>query len=552
MGAVRTVADVLRQPHRPEHTLGYLTGPEPTYTTHGQLRERALRVLGMLQDRGVEPGEFVGLVTTDIQVFVESFWACLLGGAIPLPVSAGTAPEHQRKVLRVMKLFGDRFLIIDRSGWARLAEFASGDGLQERMAALEPRVMWSEDILRAAAEGLDGRPHDARPEDVAYVQFSSGSTRAPKGICLTHRNLLANMESITRAIELQPEDRPIAWMPLTHDMGLIGGHLTALYRSTSHTIIPTERFVRRPLTWLQHASELRSTITTAPNFAYQHTLRAYRPERFEGCDLSALRVIFNGAEPIVYDLARRFLETFEAHGLRPAAMFPVYGLAEASLAVTTPPLMSGLRRTAVDRTQLGLGDRAVPPAADKDRLDLVPVGSPVHRTDVRIGDGTAPDGTVGPIWIRGDNVTTRVRTDDGESSPQVDGWYDTGDLGFFKDGDLHVCGRVKEMAIVNGQNVFPHDIEEVALAVDGLERGKVVAIGVRDPETDREVLGVFVQWRKGAEAFAPVAQAIREVVTRRTGVQASIVHPVPAIPKTTSGKVQRVQLARDYECGRLS
>lgn len=553
----QTLTDILRRPLHPEHTVGYLTGSDPVFTTHAELFARSQRVLGLLQARGVRPGEYVGLVTASPQAFLESFWGCLLGGAIPLPVSAGASPEHQRKLLRVMAMYGDRYLIIDGPNWERVEAYVGDEGERDRLAALEPRVLRAEDVLAAAGgDGPDGVLHDVQPDDFAYVQFSSGSTRAPKGIQLTHRNLVTNTTAIRSAIELGPRERPIGWMPLTHDMGLIGGHLTPMIGGTNHTLIPTERFVRRPLSWLQEAVTHGSTVTSGPNFAYQHVLRAYKPARFEGLDLSKIRVILNGAEPIAYDLVRRFLETFAAHGLNPAAMFPVYGLAEASLAVSTPPLLSGLRRTSLDRTQLQVGDRVQAPENPRDRLDLVPVGTSVDYTDVRIGDGTpggtAAEGVVGPIWIRGDNVVTSMRTDDGESDPRVDGWYDTGDLGFVLDGDLHICGRVKEMAIVNGQNVFPHDIEEVAAEVEGVLPGKIIAIGVRDPTTNREVLALFVLWRKSAEAFEDVAQALRETVTKRTGVQVSIVRAVSAIPKTTSGKLQRLQLARDFEQGRLS
>ncbi|MEO1232329.1 MAG: AMP-binding protein [Myxococcota bacterium] len=553
---IETLTDVLRRPLRPEHTVGYLTGKDPVFTSYVDLEARARRILGLLQARGIRPGEHVGLVTSSPQVFIESFWGCLLGGAIPLPVSAGASADHQRKLLRVLAMYDDRFLIIDDASWQRAEEFGASEGQEERLSALSPRVLRSDEILAAAdGEGPEGVEHNVQPDDFAYVQFSSGSTRAPKGIQLTHRNLVANISAIRSAIQLMPDDRPIGWMPLTHDMGLIGGHLTGMIAGTHHTLIPTERFVRRPLTWLQEAVAQGSTVTSGPNFAYQHVLRAYKPDRFEGLDLSRLRVIFNGAEPIAYDLVRRFLETFAPHGLNPAAMFPVYGLAEASLAVSTPPLLSGLRRTSLDRTHLQLGDRVRPPEAPRDRLDLVPVGTPVDFLDVRIGDGTplgrAPEGVVGPIWIRGDNVVTSLRTDDDESDPRVDGWYDTGDLGFVLDGDLHICGRVKEMAIVNGQNVFPHDIEEIASEVEGVIPGKLIAIGVRHPETDREVLALFVLWRKSREAFEDVAQRLRQTVVNRTGVQVSIVLPVSAIPKTTSGKLQRLQLARDFEQGKL-
>ncbi|MEM1023660.1 MAG: AMP-binding protein [Myxococcota bacterium] len=537
----QTLIDGLRDPLRPEHRIGYLTGPDPVFTSYAELHDRAQRVLGLLQDRGVGPGRFVVLVSADIQAFLELFWGCLLGGAVPVPVSAGGTDEHLLKIQRVLGLFDDPLLLIEADGRDRLAAWSE---------VPMPKVLTLDEVRSAAAGGVEGRLHDVKPDDLAYVQFSSGSTRAPKGIQLTHRNLVANTDGIIQAIQLEPEDRPHAWMPLTHDMGLIGGHLTPFMRGTNHTLIPTERFVRRPLTWMQEAATHGVTVTSGPNFAYQHTLRVYKPERFEGLDLSPVRVIFNGAEPISYELVKRFLNTFETHGLRPASMFPVYGLAEASLAVSMPPLLSGLRRTVVDRRKLGLGDTVRAPERPEDGLDLVPLGKAIPHCEFRIGDG-APDDTVGPIWIRGDNVTRRVRTEDGDLDPLVDGWYETGDLGFVSGGDLHVAGRVKEMAIVNGQNVYPHDVEAVASQVDGIELGKVIAAGVRDPGSGREVLALFVLWRKDDEEFTGLAQRLREHVTRQTGVAPSVIHPVSKIPKTTSGKLQRVRVAQSWEVGEL-
>lgn len=539
----RTLVEALKNPIRPDHRIGYLTGPDPVFTTYVELHDRATRVLGLLQARGVRPGSFVGLVTADVQVFLEVFWGCLLGGAVPVPVSHGASEEHLTKVSRVLAAFDAPFLVTDAESWARQRTFMESEG------TMMPAFVDVAEVQQAAHEGPNGRHHDVRPDDLAYVQFSSGSTRSPKGIKLTHANLVANTDGIIQAIQLQPDDRPHAWMPLTHDMGLIGGHLTPFMRGTNHTLIPTERFVRRPLTWMQEAAAHGVTVTSGPNFAYAHTLRVYKPERFEGLDLSPIRVIFNGAEPISYELVKRFLDAFAAHGLRPGSMFPVYGLAEASLAVAMPPLMSGLRKTEVDRNHLGIGDQVRPTDDPKQKLDLVPVGRAIPHCTFRIGEGV-PDGVVGPIWIKGDNVTREIRTAEGDIDPLVDGWYDTGDLGFVLDGDLHICGRVKEMAIVNGQNVFPYDIEAVAAEVDGLEPGKVVAAGVRDPKSGREVLALFILYRKN-EGFAELAQRVREQVTQRTGIAPTILEPVTKIPKTTSGKIQRVRMAQSFEAGTL-
>jgi acyl-CoA synthetase (AMP-forming)/AMP-acid ligase II len=322
--------------------------------------------------------------------------------------------------------------------------------------------------------------------------------------------------------------------------------------------MPTALFVRRPGLWLAKASEHRVTVTCSPNFGYKHYLKSHDPAKAAALDLSAIRVIFNGAEPIAADLCRQFCEALAPAHLVPNAIFPVYGLAEASLAVTFPQVGAPLETVSLARGFLGPGDevRAVPPGTDA-AVELVCVGKPVQGCEVRIADesgvATAP-GTIGRILIRGDNVSAGYYADQAQTdlSRTPDGYFDTGDLGTIYHGQLVITGRIKEILFVSGQNHFPQDIEVVLAQHAGIEIGRAAATGVRaaNAATD-DVLVFLLSKDDDLAAFAEQARTVRRVVSERTGVPVAAVVPVRQFPKTTSGKIQRFALARDFEAGRF-
>ena len=275
-------------------------------------------------------------------------------------------------------------------------------------------------------------------------------------------------------------------MPLTHDMGLIGFHLTPLFQGVDHWLMPTALFVRRPGLWPAKASEHRVSVTCSPNFGYQHYLKSHDPAKAANLDLSRIRIIFNGAEPIAADLCREFLAALAPARLAPNVMFPVYGLAEASLAVTFPAVGAPLAVETFARGALGPGDvvRTADPAA-ADAVEFVRVGTPVKGCEVRIADDArrrrVPPGTVGRILIRGDNVSPGYFDDAAltAASRTADGFLDTGDLGTLRDGELVVTGRIKEILFVGGQNHYPQDIELMLATHAGIELGRSAATGVR-------------------------------------------------------------------------
>ncbi|HHO58762.1 MAG TPA: AMP-dependent synthetase, partial [Thiotrichales bacterium] len=349
-------------------------------------------------------------------------------------------------------------------------------------------------------------------------------------------------------------DKLFSWMPLTHDMGMIGFHLTAIVVGMHHTIMDTATFVRRPLLWLSEASNKRATILCSPNFGYKHFLKVFESKGIDALDLSPVRLIFNGAEPISVDICRQFMQAMQPFGLADNAMFPVYGLAEASLAVSFPEPQSPLQTLSLKRDQLGIGDPVVIDNEPAQSMTFVLVGKPIRDCHVRITDDdntVLSDGHVGHIQLKGDNVTAGYYHED-EINRQLisdDGWLDTGDSGAFVDGQMVITGRVKDIIFVNGLNFYSHDLENILHPLDELELGKVVVDGARKPDSAEDELIVYVLHRGDIDRFMPLAQKIRKTLNTATGVEVQQVIPVKRIPKTTSGKVQRHRLTDEYLAG---
>ena len=521
----------------------------------GALHERALGILYRLQALGARPGDKLILLLSSNEPFIDAFWAAVLGGIIPVPVAPGISDEHRHKLLRIVRKLGNPFIYTEQRLLERIGSFAAAHEHSELYQALRRRAFLVDEL---DALGRSGKPYRAQPSDVAFIQFSSGSTSSPKGVVLTHANLMANIRGVSTAAGFHEDDVSLSWMPLTHDMGLIGFHLIMFANLIQTHLMPTELFVRRPLLWLQLAASVHASILCSPNFGYRHYLKVLGERTPSGLDLSGVRLIFNGAEPISVELCDEFLTRLGAAGLKRNAMFPVYGLAEASLAVSFPPPGVSYHARRFNRHRLSLNAQACEVAADsRDALQLVSVGRAVPFCALRITDDAdliLPEQRVGHIHIRGDNVTRGYFEDDATNAATftADGWLRTGDLGLIDEGELYITGRHKEILFVNGQNYYPHDLERIAEAVPGLELGKVVVAGVRAPGTETEQLLVFVLHRGELSEFVPIARQLARVLSEQAGLELDAVVPVRRIPKTTSGKVQRHLLEQEYLTGNFN
>jgi acyl-CoA synthetase (AMP-forming)/AMP-acid ligase II/aryl carrier-like protein len=549
----KTLFDVLEGNRDVDRAITYVDGENSERRVpYGEVYARAVGILYHLQAMGARRGDKMIIFLSSNEQFLDGFWAAVCGGITPVPLAVGISDEHRHKLLRVARKLGKPLLYTDAKNLERLQALAEQVGESALFDELNARAFLVEsitDISRA------GKLYPPAADDLAFIQFSSGSTAEPKGVMLTHGNLIANTQGSTAVDKFNDQDVTLSWMPLTHDMGLIGFYLMQFANRVHVHLMPTELFVRRPLLWLQVAAKKRVTITCSPNFGYRHFLKVLGDRRLEGVDLSAIRLIYNGAEPISVELCNEFMNKLAYTGLKRQAMYPVYGLAEASLAVTLPELGSDYRWLRVNRHQLNLGAQIeLNPADARDALELMCVGRVVPNTEVRIASDARdalPEAHVGHILIRGASVTRGYFADPQATALAVgaDGWVDTGDLGFLYEGSLYIAGRSKEIIFVNGQNYYPYDLENIAQRAPGLDLNKLVAAGVAKPGSQGEELVVFVLHRGSMAEFLPTAAAVSRLINEHTGLEVAQVIPTKRIPKTTSGKVQRHVLEQAYVDG---
>lgn len=549
----RTLTELIEANRGHPGRITYLEGEHDARDVgFGELYERALGILHHLQRLGARRGDKLILFLGNNEQFIDAFWAAVLGGIVPVPVALGISDEHRHKLLRIARKLGTPFIYTERRSLDRIGAFAAQAGETQTFEGLRSRAFLVDDLTDISRAG---KRHEATPDDIAFIQFSSGSTSEPKGVVLTHGNILANARGASQAAGFTPDDVSLSWMPLTHDMGLIGFHLIMFYNRVHAHLMPTELFIRRPLLWLAFASRIRATLLCSPNFGYKHYLKVLGERAVEGLDLASVKLIFNGAEPISVELCEEFLTRLAPARLARNAMYPVYGLAEASLAVSFPPPGAPMRTIALDRHHLGVGApvELVEPGS-RDAVQLISEGRPIPYCSVRIADEEdqpLPEGRIGHLHMRGENVT-RGYFESPEANAAAftaDGWLRTGDLALIHQGELYVSGRAKEIIFVNGQNYYPHDLEAIVQRIDGLELGKVVAAGARRPGEEVERLLLFILHRGSMEDFLPLATAAGRLVNEQTGLEVAEVVPVKRIPKTTSGKIQRHLLEQGYADG---
>ncbi len=553
MTAAETLVELLIANRKADRYIGYLeTDSVERRVSYAELHERALGILRRLRRLGLSRGDHLILLLNNNEAFIDGYWAALAGGIVPVPLAVGISDEHRFKLLRVARQLGQPWLYTDRKAIGRLAEFAGEQGEQDAFERLRARAFLIDDIEDV---GRAADPVAARPGDTAFIQYSSGSTSDPKGVVLTHRNVLANVRGVTEAAGFNDRDVSVSWMPLTHDMGLIGFFIMMFANRIQINLMPTELFVRRPLLWTTFMSRKKATLSSSPNFGYRHYLKVLGDRQVEGIDLSSVRLIFNGAEPISVELCDEFMNRLAPAGLARNAMYPVYGLAEATVGMTVPVPGSPYRSVHVERHQLRIGDRInLRPAGDADALQLMQVGRAIPYAELRLVDDTdqpVAEDCIGHIQVRGDNVTAGYYKAPEANAAlfTADGWLRTGDLGFSHDGELVIAGRTKEIIFVNGQNYFPHDIEAIAQRAKGLELGKLAAAGCRPPGADTEQLVIFVLHRGSLADFLPVAREVARLVNEHAGLEVANVVPIRRMPKTTSGKIQRVALEKSWLAG---
>ncbi|RCX20929.1 thioester reductase-like protein [Anaerobacterium chartisolvens] len=522
------------------------------FLSYERLYKNACDLSKKLRSLGLKQKDELVFQMSDNETFLTVLWACFVAGIIPVPVAIGTNIETRQKVFNIWEYLNNPYLIIDGNVLSKLKI-----NFDYQIDRIQERILITKDVLSLSNfQDTDiEHEHEApNSDDIAFIQFSSGSTGEPKGVILTHKNLLTNIRSIIKRSNITKDDSTLSWMPLTHDMGMIGSHLTSLTMGINLYLMPTELFIKHPLLWLEKASEYGATLLSSPNFGYKYYLKSIMRNKPENLDLSCVRLIFNGAEPISKALCDEFIQEMSKYKLKRTSMFTVYGLAEASLAVTFPHPEEEMVSVIVDRNSLSI-DKKVEYCSQSEYFStvLLMLGSPVENTKVRIVDikgDELPQGYVGHIEICGNNVTSGYYNNKAATDELISegGWLNTGDIGFLKGGCLAVTGRAKDIIFMNGQNFYSHDLERIGEEIEGVELGKIAAIGSHNDKTGEDDIVLFVVYKtKDLNRFLNISLQLKEKISSRVGLKVSHVIPVKNMPKTTSGKIQRYKLEDNYK-----
>ena len=512
-----------------------------------ELRTDALDAAYRLIAAGVKPEDRIALVAETGAEFAALFFGAIYAGAwpvpLPLPTSFGGRDSYVEQ-LRVQLSSCDPGMLIYPNELAEMAAEAA------RLAGIEG-IDWSEFSTR------DATPVDLPAADgqaIAYLQYSSGSTRFPHGVAITHHALLNNLAAHSHGMEVTDTDRCISWLPWYHDMGLVGCFLSPVANQVSTDYLKTEDFARRPLAWLDLISRNEGTsLSYSPTFGYDICARRISSQTnpSERFDLSRWRVAGNGADMIRPDVMQSFVDAFAEAGFKASAFLPSYGLAEATLAVSLMPPGEGIRVELVEETQLSGGDSTNGQPRPQRFRAIVNCGKPVRDMviEVREEDGTPlPDGAIGKVWCKGPSVMVGYFRDPAATDAcMADGWLDTGDMGYMSDGYIFIVGRAKDMIIVNGRNHWPQDIEWAVEQLPGFKAGDIAAFAITTPGGE-ETPAVLVQCRSSDEAERQrLREEIRERVRSVTGMNCVIeLIPPRTLPRTSSGKLSRAKARNLY------
>jgi acyl-CoA synthetase (AMP-forming)/AMP-acid ligase II len=511
-----------------------------------EVGERAARAAACYVGWGVRPGDAVAIVLRTEPAFLDAFFGAWLAGAVPVPlyppVRLGRMDEYVASTARMLRV-SKAALVVSGGGTRRL--------IGEAVELARPKLGCRDagDLLRPSP----GARHWPSPSDLALVQFSSGSTVDPKPVALSHAALQAQTDALVALIQPTERDACVSWLPLYHDMGLIGCLLAAMSYPGPLVLIAPEHFLARPALWLRAIARHRGTISAAPSFAYAYCADRVSDDQLSGFDLSTWRLALDGAEPVSGAAMRRFADRFGRFGFPRGALVPVYGLSEAALAVTFAAPGGALEGLQIDSQRLAL-DGVVAPGA----REVIGLGTPIPGVEVEVrGDDAAalPEGRLGRIWVNGPSLMQGYLGDHAATEGAlVDGWLDTGDLGFVHTGALYVHGRAKDLVIVRGANHAPDEFESALAGLPGLRPGCAVAVGFTPEGAGGEELLVLAERPQDAAGDDVALTAlVRSTLLERTGIAPHTVRLLEpgTLPRTSSGKLRRQEALRRYVAGTL-
>jgi 1-acyl-sn-glycerol-3-phosphate acyltransferase len=540
---------------RPErvHVQFYQDEGEGDTLTYGQLEDGASRVAAGLQQRGLRKGDAVAIMLPTGKDYFFSFMGVLMAGGTPVPIYP---PARRAQIEDHLRRHGAIL------GNCRATTLITVKEAKPLARILEADVASLRDTL--TVEELSSRPGRVEPppigaEDLAFLQYTSGSTGDPKGVMLSHANLLANIRVMSDTVQADDTDVVVSWLPLYHDMGLIGTWMCSLYNAIPFVLMSPVDFIARPERWFWAIHRHRGTLSAAPNFAYELCLKRLDDDVLEGLDLSSWRFAFNGAESVSPATIERFCERFARFGFRRETLTPVYGLAECSVGLSFPPMG---RAQVVDRIERGpftTRGVAVPASGDDaGALQFVGCGRPLRGHEIRVVDPAGvelPDRREGRVQFRGPSATKGYFDNPDATKKLVHGdWLDSGDMGYMVDGEIFITGRRKDIIIRAGRNVYPSELEEAVGGVPGVRKGNVAVFGATDAESGTEKLVVMAETREvDPSAHDKIRADVSALASDLIGtpVDDIVLAPPRTIPKTSSGKIRRAASRELYESGRL-
>ncbi len=575
---VRTLQEVLAwhlqvHPDRP-HIYLYNDDEQVETITYADLHRGAQQVAAGLVRNNLEPGQAVALMLPTGRDYFDSFFGILLARGIPVPIYPPARPSQLESHLRrhagilnnaqvTMLLTVSEAKIVGQLLKVQVPELNGVYTLADIRQTVVPDSVDSNCAYSAATAG-----ELARELDIAFLQYTSGSTGSPKGVILSHANLLANIRAMGKVMQVDSSDVFVSWLPLYHDMGLIASWLASLYFAIPLVSMSPLLFLTRPQRWLWAIHTHRGTLSASPNFGYELCLRMLEKQQvkegeqnpFEGLDLSSWRAAFNGAEPVSPSTITRFNEGFSRYGFRPEAMAPVYGLAESSVGLALPPLGRGPVIDRVLRQSLMRNGLAQPaPLEDADALQFVASGQPIPNHQVRIVDEAGrelPERSEGRLEFSGPSATSGYYRNSEATAKLFSGkWLDSGDRAYMAEGDIFITGRSKDIIIRAGRNLYPHELEEKVGNIAGIRKGCVAVFASRDKRTETETLVVLAETRESDEA---IKKELRESITAicielmDTPPDDIVLAPPYAVPKTSSGKIRRAASRECYEQGEIN
>ncbi|WED23036.1 AMP-binding protein [Vibrio sp. JC009] len=554
---VKTLQELLswhvkKHPDRP-HLYVFQNADKVDEISYKTLHSKAVEVAAGLIDKGVEPGDRVAIMLPTCNDYFFSFFGILFARAIPIPIYPPARmqqiEDHLKRHASILKNAQAKLLITVKEA-KPLSQL-----LKLQVSSVESVVTFDE--LEGSRQPVD--VGEAKEKDIAFLQYTSGSTGVPKGVTLTHANLLANVRAMGKVIHASSDDVFVSWLPVYHDMGLIGAWFGSLYHSIPLVIMSPLLFLTKPQRWLWAIHHYRGTLSPAPNFAYELCVNRISDAELEGLDLSSWRLSWNGAEPVSPQTIQSFTGKFAKFGYKPETMSPVYGLAESSVGLTFPAEIRTPRIEYFCRDELSLSGRAVQAdSSDENSIAMVGLGQPLPEHQIRIVDDLGkelPDGEEGALEFKGPSSTQGYyRRPDKTKELYHDDWLVTGDRAFTLAGELFLTGRSKDIIIRAGRNIYPHELELAVASIPGIRKGCVAAFGSHDSGAGTEKLVVLAESREtDTDQLKRFKKQINSLAIDLLGspVDDVVIGPPHTVPKTSSGKIRRSACKEMYEKGTL-